>query len=264
MKQEKLIIAIFCILGITGLIQVIPVHATNPAEDGKWDFTITSISANPTSASDHMLLQVGVIFTGTENTGTVDVTFIDDVKKSQITKTISNIKQNQTRFTEFEYVANCKMDSVMIKATTPNFKGSHVFDEKNLFIVPYQDTCLGINPNKSDSNTNISQGGDPAIESFVISDHSLTMKKGKIHYVTFHGYIAESKFVRGPDLWVLMTKPDGTKDSLRFQITSSGKFETPLRFDFDHSIPGKYTFEPMYLNRYHSNTIELTVFKSYS
>ena len=61
----------------------------------------------------------------------------------------------------------------------------------------------------------------------------------------------------------MTTKPDGIQDNLRLQVTSEGKFETVLRFDFDHSIIGRYAFEPTYMEKHNAETKELLVTKSY-
>jgi len=135
------------------------------------------------------------------------------------------------------------------KITTLNSVDSHSDDPSN-------DTIS--------ENEAINEDANSAIESFTISHNMLDMKKAKIQYVTISGNIIKSKYLQGHDLRVLMTKPDGIKDNLRMQVTSAGKFEIVLRFDFDHSMTGKYTFEPTYMEKYNSETKELLVAKSYS
>jgi len=255
------------------LVPIVSVHAVNSVEDGKWDFTIIDIRANQIDTfKKNMLIEIAIGFEGTEITGTADVIFIPN-GNYQVMKTVSNIKQDETRWVEFEISQNqdyCLLSSAKVIVTTPGFKNDHVFDEKTMIFVPYQN-CIDSDKVSDMGNTtdNIDYTQDntdneSAIESFEISNHILEMNKGKIHYVTIYGNIAESKYLQGHDLRIIMTKPDGIQDNLRIQVTSSGKFETVLRFDFDHSMTGKYTFEPTYMERYKVELTNLIVTKSFT
>lgn len=252
---------------------MVSVHAVNFVEDGKWDFTIMDIRANYTDTlKKDMLIEIAIGFEGTEITGTADVMFIPN-GNDQVIKTVSNIKQDETRWIEFEISQNqdyCLLSSAKVIVATPGFKDDHVFDEKTIIFVPYQN-CIDSDKVSDMGNTTDSfdytqdnTDKESAIESFEISNHILEMNKRKIHYVTIYGNITESKYLQGHDLRILMTKPDGTQDNLRIQVTSSGKFETVLRFDFDHSMTGKYTFEPTYMERYKVELTNLVVTKSLS
>jgi len=286
MKQEKSIVMILCIIGISAILMpMVSAFAANPAEDGKWDFTITDIRANNANTSENQddnnaFIEVGVTFEGTEPAGTADIIFMTNDNSNQFTKTISDIKQNETRWVEFEHpsINDCELASTKVTITTPGFRGEHTFDEKMLFFVPHM-KCSdsdGVTApdgviNHSDDlsnhipeNETTNEETNSAIESFTISHNVLEMKKAKIQYVTISGNIVKSKYLQGHDLRILMTKPDGIKDNMRLQVTSEGKFETVLRFDFDHSMTGKYTFEPTYMEKYNSETKELLVTKSYS
>ena len=239
------------------------VNAVNSVDSGKWDFTISNIRANQTDKD--ILVEVAVDFEGTETVGTADIIFISN-DNDQITKTVSDIEQGKTRWVGFKILQEqddyCLLSSAKVIVTTPSFKDDHVFDEKTLFFVPYQ-KCINSDEMLDMNNTNTNKD-ESAIQSFEISNHTLKMNKGNIHYVTIYGNIAESQYLQGHDLRILMTKPDGTQDNLRIQVTSSGKFETMLRFDFDHSMTGTYTFEPTYMEKFKAKSINLIVTKSFS
>ena len=249
---------------------IIPVYAINSVEDGKWDFTISNVITN--KINDDILVKIAIDFEGTETEGTADVIFTS-TENEQFLKTISNIQQDETRWIEFKNTSQnkdfCQMHSNTIMVTTPNFKNGHIFDEKTIFFVPYQ-SCpnieLGIE-NIDTTNHNADQTltfDEPEIEFFGISNPILEMYKGKIHYAKIFGNIAKSKVYQGHDLMILMTKPDNSKENLRIQVTSEGKFETILRFDFDYSMTGTYTFEPTYMEKYRAEPITLTVSKSFT
>ena len=264
-------VGIFLFTFLTFMIFLVPttVNAVTSVEDGKWDFTITDIKANQTD--NGILVRIAVDFEGTERMGTADVILLSDDDR-KITKTISNLKQIETRWIEFDIQHGnddyCIMNSVKVTLTTPGFKDGHIFDEKELFFIPYEncenstDDGFNIIDNDSLDPSQIIPDDESAIESFEISNNILNLKKGHIQYVTIYGNIAESKFLQGHDLRIMMTKPDGVKDHLRVQVTSEGKFETVLRFDFDHSTIGTYTFEPTYMEKYKTESIDLIVAKS--
>jgi len=247
--------------------------------------------------NDNGFIKVDVTFVGTEPVGTADVIFVinesnknnndnssnNSDESTQFTKTISNIKQNETRWIEFEHPSmnGCELSSTKVMITTPGFRGEYTFDEKVLFFVPhancinsdeiseygditeYSDNHQLSNDTVNEEDETVNKETNSAIESFTISHNILEIKKGKIQYVTIYGNIVKSKYLQGHDLKILMTKPDGTQDNLRLQVTSEGNFKTVLRFDFDHSMTGRYTFEPTYMEKYNSETKELLVTKSY-
>ncbi len=251
------------------LIPTVPANAVNSVDDGKWDFTITDVRAsqnNDVSEDYNMSIEVEVSFEGTEDMGTTDVMLA--VGNDSVTKTISNIQQENPQWAHFEYFQDyyddCNLSSAKVMVTAPGFRDEHVFDEKVLFFVPSQE-CDDLSGFSDVGDDNVlDKEIEHVIEYFGLSHDILELYKGKIQYVTIYGNVAKSKYLQGHDLIVLMTRPDGTQDELHLQVTSDGKFESVLRFDFDHSIPGQYTFEPRYMEKYRAETIQMNVTKSLS